>query len=76
MLGKRNTQFPNILASRWDLYQDERCYLYSVIDSDVCTLDFQLRKIRNHQVTYMFIERLVKAFGDSTVLGFLPQIEL
>lgn len=38
----------------------EWCYLYRAIDSDGYTLDFQLRKTRNHQAPYAFMERLVK----------------
>ncbi|WP_199795057.1 DDE-type integrase/transposase/recombinase, partial [Bacillus thuringiensis] len=32
------------------------------------TLDIQLRKKRNHQAAYMFMKRLVKAFGEPTIL--------
>ena len=32
------------------------CYLYRAIDSDGYTLDFQLRKTRNHQAAYMFMK--------------------
>ncbi|OSX90068.1 hypothetical protein BTJ45_04250 [Bacillus mycoides] len=46
----------------------EWCYLYCAIDSDGHTLDFQLRKTRDHQAAYMFMKRLVKAFGEPTVL--------
>ncbi|MGR5996149.1 IS6 family transposase [Bacillus cereus] len=46
----------------------EWCYLYRAIDSDGHTLDFQLRKTRNHQATYSFMKRLVKQFGEPTVL--------
>ncbi|MEX0417385.1 DDE-type integrase/transposase/recombinase, partial [Bacillus sp. C30] len=38
------------------------------IDSDGYTLDFQLRKTRNHQAAYMFMKRLVNTFGEPTVL--------
>ncbi|EOO24077.1 hypothetical protein IIU_06864 [Bacillus cereus VD133] len=31
-------------------------------------MDIQLRKTRDHQVAYMFMKRLVKAFGEPTVL--------
>ncbi|WP_141543937.1 IS6 family transposase, partial [Bacillus toyonensis] len=43
-------------------------YLYRAIDSDGHTLDFQLRKTRDHQAAYMFMKRLVQAFGEPTVL--------
>ncbi|WP_081631307.1 MULTISPECIES: IS6 family transposase [Bacillus] len=44
------------------------CYLYHAIDSDGHTLDFQLRKTRNHQAAYSFMKRLVKQFGEPSVL--------
>ncbi|MED1014282.1 IS6 family transposase [Bacillus mycoides] len=43
-------------------------YLYRAIDKDVYTLDIQLRKTRDHQAAYAFMKRLVKAFGEPTVL--------
>ncbi|MDT3498251.1 IS6 family transposase, partial [Bacillus toyonensis] len=43
-------------------------YLYRVIDQEGYTLDIQLRKKRDHQAAYMFMKRLVKAFGEPTVL--------
>ncbi|OUB07096.1 IS6 family transposase [Bacillus thuringiensis serovar yunnanensis] len=43
-------------------------YLYRAIDSDGHTLDFQLRKTRNHQAAYAFMKRLVKHFGEPSVL--------
>ncbi|OUC03128.1 IS6 family transposase, partial [Bacillus thuringiensis serovar medellin] len=46
----------------------EWCYLYRAIDSDGYTLDFQLRKTRNHQAAYAFIKRLVQQFEEPTVL--------
>ena len=46
----------------------EWCYLYRAIDSDGHTLDFQLRKTRDHQAAYLFMKRLVKAYGEPTVL--------
>lgn len=46
----------------------EWCYLYRAVDNDGHTLNFQLRKTRNHQVTYIFMKRLVKTFGKPTVL--------
>lgn len=46
----------------------EWCYLYRAIDSDGHTLDFQLRKTRNHQASYAFMKRLVKHFGEPSVL--------
>ncbi|OUB77077.1 IS6 family transposase, partial [Bacillus thuringiensis] len=46
----------------------EWCYLYRAIDSDGYTLDFQLRKTRDHQAAYAFMKRLVKQFREPTVL--------
>ncbi|MDM5194642.1 IS6 family transposase [Bacillus hominis] len=43
-------------------------YLYRAIDQEGYTLDIQLRKTRDHQAAYMFMKRLVKAFGEPTVL--------
>lgn len=43
-------------------------YLYRAVDSDGHTLDFQLRKTRDHQAAYMFMKRLIKAFGEPTIL--------
>ncbi|PFS27094.1 IS6 family transposase, partial [Bacillus thuringiensis] len=36
----------------------ECCYLYRAIDCDGNTLDFQLRKTRDHQAAYAFMKRL------------------
>ncbi|RVU60180.1 IS6 family transposase, partial [Bacillus thuringiensis] len=44
------------------------CYLYRAIDRDGNTLDIQLRKTRDHQAAYMFMKRLVKDFGEPTIL--------
>ncbi|PEK77045.1 IS6 family transposase, partial [Bacillus toyonensis] len=46
----------------------EWCYLYRAIEREGYTLDIQLRKTRDHQAAYMFMKRLVKAFGEPTVL--------
>ncbi|WP_070145994.1 IS6 family transposase, partial [Bacillus mycoides] len=46
----------------------EWCYLYRAIDREGYTLDIQLRKTRDHQAAYMFMKRLVKTFGEPTVL--------
>ncbi|MBG9687644.1 IS6 family transposase (plasmid) [Bacillus mycoides] len=43
-------------------------YLYRAIDKGEYTLDIHLRKTRDHQVAYAFMKRLVKAFGEPTVL--------
>ncbi|HHK5537076.1 TPA: IS6 family transposase [Bacillus mobilis] len=44
-----------------------RC-LYRAIDGDGHTLDIQLCRTRDHQAAYMFMKRLVKAFGEPRVL--------
>ncbi|PGU64227.1 DDE-type integrase/transposase/recombinase, partial [Bacillus cereus] len=41
---------------------------YRAIDGDGHTLDIQLRRTRDHQGAYMFMKRLVKAFGEPSVL--------
>lgn len=43
-------------------------YLYHAIDKEGYTLDIQLRKKRDHQAAYAFMKRLVKIFGEPTVL--------
>ncbi|WP_242321804.1 IS6 family transposase [Bacillus cereus group sp. BfR-BA-01354] len=43
-------------------------YLYRAIDKKGYTLDIQLRKKRDHQAAYAFMKRLVKMFGEPTVL--------
>ncbi|WP_090814615.1 IS6 family transposase [Bacillus nitratireducens] len=44
------------------------CYLYRAIDGDGYTLDLQLRRTRDHQAACIFMKRLVKTFGEPTVL--------
>ncbi|WP_241677776.1 IS6 family transposase [Bacillus cereus] len=46
----------------------EWCYLYRAIDKEGYTLDIQLRKKRDHKAAYAFMKRLVKTFGEPTVL--------
>lgn len=46
----------------------EWCYLYRAIDKEGNTLEFQLRKKRDHQAAYAFMKRLVKIFGEPMVL--------
>ena len=43
-------------------------YLYRAIDKEDYTLDIQLRKKRDHQAAYAFMKRLLKKFGEPTVL--------
>ncbi|MBG0972724.1 IS6 family transposase [Bacillus sp. SRB3LM] len=65
---KKNKQ----VRSSWKLdetyIKGKWVYLYRVIDKDGYTLDIQLRKTRDHQAAYAFMKRLVKAFGEPTVL--------
>ncbi|MEW9576059.1 IS6 family transposase [Bacillus toyonensis] len=46
----------------------EWCYLYRAMDQDGYTLDIQLRKTRDRHTAYMFMKRLIKAFGEPMVL--------
>ncbi|MHA2890495.1 IS6 family transposase [Bacillus cereus] len=43
-------------------------YLYRAINKEGYTLDLQLRKKRDYQAAYAFMKRLVKIFGEPTVL--------
>lgn len=43
-------------------------YPYRAIDNDGHTLDIQLRRTRDYQAAYMFMKRLVNAFGEPSVL--------
>ncbi|HDR3494096.1 IS6 family transposase [Bacillus wiedmannii] len=43
-------------------------YLYRAIDKEGYTLDIQLRKKRDYHAAYVFMKRLVKTFGEPTVL--------
>ncbi|MBJ8025703.1 IS6 family transposase [Bacillus cereus] len=43
-------------------------YLHRTIAQEGYTLDIQIHKTRDHQATYMFMKRLVKAFGEPMVL--------
>ncbi|CAI8876193.1 transposase [Bacillus pseudomycoides] len=44
------------------------CYLYRAIDKEGQTLDIQLRKKRETQAAYAFMKRLVRTYGEPTVL--------
>ena len=44
------------------------CYLYRAIDKEGQTLDIQLRQKRDTQAAYAFMKRLVRTFGEPTVL--------
>ncbi len=44
------------------------CYLYRAIDKKGQTLVIQLRQKRDTQAAYAFMKRLVRTFGEPTVL--------
>lgn len=44
------------------------CYLYRAIDKEGQMLDIQLRKKRDTQAAYAFMKKLVRAYGEPTVL--------
>ncbi|MDM5153341.1 IS6 family transposase [Bacillus sp. DX1.1] len=44
------------------------CYLYRAIDKEGQMLDIQLRKKRDTQAAYAFMKRLVRTYGEPTVL--------
>ncbi|PEU91490.1 IS6 family transposase, partial [Bacillus thuringiensis] len=64
----KSTHFTWHLDETYIKAKGEWCYLYRAIDHKGYTLDIQIRKTRNHQAAYMFMKRLVKAFGEPTVL--------
>ena len=70
MWKKKNTSahFTWHLDETYIKVKGEWCYLYRAIDREGYTLDIQLRKKRDYQAAYMFMKRLVKAFGEPTVL--------
>ncbi|MCQ6531038.1 IS6 family transposase, partial [Bacillus mycoides] len=43
-------------------------YLYRAVDSEGNTIDFYLSKKRDTKAAYAFMKRLVKTFGEPTVL--------
>jgi len=69
--GKRKNKASQ---SSWHLdenyikFKEEWHYLYRAIDKDGHTLDFQLRKTRNHQAAFAFMKRLVRYFKEPSVL--------
>ncbi|MED1565749.1 IS6 family transposase [Bacillus paramycoides] len=65
---KKSAHFAWHLDETYIKVKGEWCYLYRAIDQKGYTLDIQLRKTRDHQAAYMFMKRLVKAFGEPTVL--------
>ncbi|MFB5253709.1 IS6 family transposase [Bacillus mycoides] len=70
-IWKKKNKSPNHAWHLDETYikvKGEWCYLYRAIDGDGHTLDIHLRRTRNHQTAYMFMKRLVKTFGEPTVL--------
>lgn len=64
----KSTHFVWHLDETYIKVKGEWHYLYRAIDRKGYTLDIQLRKTRDHQAAYMFMKRLVKAFGEPTIL--------
>ncbi|MGH1232874.1 IS6 family transposase [Bacillus toyonensis] len=64
----KTTQLSWHLDETYIKVKGEWRYLYRAIDRAGYTLDIQLRKTRDYQAAYMFMKRLVKAFGEPTVL--------
>ncbi len=64
----KNVQLSWRLDETYIKVRGKWCYLYRAIDKDGHTLDIQLRKKRDHQAAYTFMKRLVKTFGEPTVL--------
>ncbi|MFU2010125.1 IS6 family transposase [Bacillus pseudomycoides] len=64
----KNVQLSWKLDETFVKVKGEWRYLYRAIDKEGYTLDIQLRKKRDHQAAYGFMKRLVKKFGEPTVL--------
>ncbi|MED1619849.1 IS6 family transposase, partial [Aneurinibacillus migulanus] len=64
----KNVQLSWKLDETYIKVRGKWCYLYRAIDKDGHTLNIQLRKKRDHQAAYAFMKRLVKTFGEPTVL--------
>ncbi|CAI8901649.1 transposase [Bacillus sp. IT-79MI2] len=65
---KKNVHLSWKLDETYIKVKGKWCYLYRVIDKEGHTLDIQLRKKRDNQAAYAFMKRLVKTFGEPTVL--------
>nr|WP_257230191.1 IS6 family transposase [Bacillus paranthracis] len=68
MWKNKSAHFTWHLDEAYIKVKGEWYYLYRAIDREGYTLDVQLRKTRDHRASYMFMKRLVKAFGEPTVL--------
>ncbi|WP_144569499.1 IS6 family transposase [Bacillus pseudomycoides] len=64
----KNTHLSWKLDETYIKVKGKWCYLYRAIDIEGHTLDIQLRKKRDHQAAYAFMKRLVKMFGEPTIL--------
>ncbi|MBJ8030158.1 IS6 family transposase [Bacillus cereus group sp. N21] len=64
----KNAQLSWKLDETYIKVKGEWRYLYRAIDKNGHTLDIQLRKKRDHLAAYVFMKRLVKTFGEPTVL--------
>ncbi|MGG0454519.1 IS6 family transposase [Bacillus mycoides] len=64
----KNTHLSWKLDETYIKVKGKWCYLYRAIDIEGHTLDIQLRKKRDHPAAYAFMKRLVKMFGEPTVL--------
>ncbi|PHA80847.1 IS6 family transposase [Bacillus pseudomycoides] len=64
----KNAQLSWKLDETYIKVKGEWRYLYRAIDKNGHTLDIQLRKKRDHLAAYAFMKRLVKTFGEPTVL--------
>ncbi|WP_243526925.1 IS6 family transposase [Bacillus pseudomycoides] len=65
---KKNVHLSWKLDETYIKVKGKWCYLYRAIYKEGHTLDIQLRKKRNNQAAYAFMKRLVKIFGEPTVL--------
>ncbi len=65
---KKNVHLSWKLDETYIKVKGKWCYLYRAIDKEGHTLDIQLRKKRDNQAAYAFMKRLVKIFGEPTVL--------
>ncbi|MDM5191342.1 IS6 family transposase [Bacillus hominis] len=65
---KKNVHLSWKLNETYIKVKGKWCYLYRTIDKEGHTLNIQLRKKRDNQAAYAFMKRLVKTFGEPTVL--------
>lgn len=63
----KTAQLSRHLDQTYIKVKGEWSYLYRAVDNNGHTLDFQIRKTRNHQADYLLMKRLAKAFREPTV---------